>query len=78
MAEGSRPWFRLILAAICDFIFIFALAGYLIAKVTGGTTEGGFELNGLPALVLFAIVIAYFWFAPKFGGTLFRRLFRVA
>lgn len=66
---------RKVFAAILDFIFVFAIAGYVIAQFAGGTTEGGFELKGGPALLLFAIVILYFIIFRRFlGGTVFQRL----
>ncbi len=71
MTEDTRPatW-KVVVAFILDLLTSFILFGYLIAKLTGNTTEGGFELNGLPALVLFAAVIAYMWLMPRFGGRL--------
>ncbi len=79
MTEPAPPraatW-RKVLAAILDFLTVFLVLGYLIALVTGDTTEEGFNLTGLPALVLFAAIFAYFWFLPKFGGTLWQRILR--
>lgn len=78
--NGARPatW-KIVVAAILDFLLVFFAAGYAIAMLTGGTTAGGFELNGAPALVLFALVIAYFVVMNKWlGGTLFKRLFGIA
>lgn len=77
--EVSRPkpasTARKVFAAILDFFFIFIVAGYGVAQFTGGTTEGGFELKGAPAFVVFAIVILYFIIFRRFlGGTLFQRL----
>ncbi|MCW5688681.1 MAG: RDD family protein [Pseudolabrys sp.] len=69
---------RKVFAAILDFFFIFIVAGYAIAQFSGGTTEGGFELNGAPAFALFGIVILYFIVFSRFlGGTLFQRLLGV-
>jgi len=66
---------RKVVAAILDFFFIFIIAGYVVARFTGGTTEGGFELKGMPAFALFGIVILYFIVFSRFlGGTLFQRL----
>ena len=76
MAE--RPFWKLLIAGILDFLLVFLLGGYLIALATGGTTEGGFSLTGLPAILLFALVTVYFWGRRRLGGTLFRRLFGVA
>jgi hypothetical protein len=68
---------RKVLAAIFDFIMIFFVAGYVIGYLTGGLSEQGFSLNGGPALILFAVIIAYFVMFSKFlGGTLWQRVFR--
>lgn len=68
---------RIVAAAILDFITIFFLGGYVIGWATGNTTEGGFQLNGMPALILFAVIVLYFvigsWFA---GGTIWQRVLR--
>lgn len=79
MIEAQKPatW-KVVIAAILDFFLVFLLGGYIIATLTGNMTEGGFQLNGLPALVLFAVVILYFWGMRKVGGTVFRRLFGIA
>jgi len=78
--NGARPstW-KIVVAAILDFLLVFFGAGYVIARLTGNTTADGFELNGGPALLLFALVIAYFVVMNKWlGGTLFKRLFGIA
>ncbi|MHA1570668.1 MAG: hypothetical protein ACTSWM_02515 [Alphaproteobacteria bacterium] len=74
--EGKQvaTW-RKAVAAILDFFTAFFVFGYLIARFTGDTTEGGFELNGMPAIVLFVLVIAYFVIGRKFlGGTIWQRI----
>ncbi len=79
MSDDAKPvgTGRKILAGILDFITSFGGLGYLIAKFTGDTTENGFQLNGLPALVLFALVLAYFILLPKFvGGTIWQKILR--
>ena len=48
-----------ILAGIVDTI-ILVLIFYVIAVLTGQTTEGGFELTGGPALLAFAVYFLYF------------------
>jgi len=69
---GPATW-RLVLAAILDFITAFSVLGYLVARATGGLTENGFQLTGMPALLLFALIIAYFVIFNKFlGGTIWR------
>jgi uncharacterized membrane protein len=56
---------RIVLAAILDFATVFAVAGYVIARLTGNLTENGFQLTGVPALVLFALIAAYFIVASR-------------
>lgn len=75
MTDDKPSTWKVVLAAILDFFLIFFVGGYVIAALTGGTTEGGFNLNGLPAVILIALIILYFWGAKRFGGTLFQRLF---
>jgi len=78
MADQKVSTWKVVLAAILDFLLVFLGGGYVIALVTGGTTDGGFQLNGAPALILFALVIAYFVVMKRLGGTLFKRLFGIA
>jgi uncharacterized RDD family membrane protein YckC len=65
---------RRIGAGILDFITVFFGGGYLIAKLTGNTTEGGFSLSGFPAVVLFVLVAAYFVAGHYYGGTIWQRV----
>lgn len=75
MASGSAaPMWKKIVAAILDFFTVFLVGGIVIANITGETTSGGFELDGLSALVLFAVIAAYFVLGHKFGGTLWQRI----
>jgi len=71
MDTPKKPsMFKRVFAGIFDFLTIFVGGGWIIATMTGNTTEGGFSLNGAPALVLFALVIAYFVIGRKYlGGT---------
>ncbi len=74
-AKPTVSTWRKVVAAILDFFFIFFAGGYLIGLLTGGTTEKGFSLSGGPALLLFALIIAYFIVLGRYlGGTLFQRL----
>jgi len=42
------------------------------AKLTRGTTQGCFELSGMPAII---VIIAYFWLGSRYaGGTLWQRI----
>jgi DMSO reductase anchor subunit len=78
MAEANAvPTWRKVVAAILDFFTVFLVGGWIIARLTGNTTEGGFELNGMPALILFALIAAYFWFGSRnLGGTIWQRILR--
>ncbi len=69
---------RKVFAAILDFVFIMVAAGYFIGYLTGGLTEGGFDLHGGPAFILFAVIVLYFVIFPRYlGGTLWQRLLGV-
>jgi hypothetical protein len=72
--EKPKTW-KVVLAAILEFMLVCFIGGYLIEALTGGMTDGGFALSGLPALVLFAMIGFYFWGMRRLGGTLFKRLF---
>lgn len=75
MATEPVPTWKKVVAAILDFLTIFFVAGYVIAQFTGETTEEGFQLNGASALLLFAIIAAYFVVGRKYaGGTLWQRI----
>jgi hypothetical protein len=74
----ARTWKR-VMAAVLDFFTIFFAGGMLIARLTGGETSGGFALEGGPALVLFALVVAYFYVGRRhLGGTLWDRILGIA
>ncbi|MCW1932899.1 hypothetical protein [Pararhodobacter zhoushanensis] len=75
MSTAPATW-RIILAAILDFFTIFAVGGYVIAKLTGNVTESGFSLSGMPAVLLFAVMIGYFVAGRYLGGTLWQRILR--
>jgi hypothetical protein len=75
-AAQPATW-RIVLAAIFDFLTAFLVFGYIIASVFGGKTADGFQLNGLPALLLFVLIAAYFILFNRFlGGTLWKRILR--
>jgi len=77
VSETAKPatW-RVVVAFLLDLFFSFFVIGYAVAAVTGGTTEGGFALAGFPAIVLFALWIAYMAGMPRLGGRVFQRLFK--
>ncbi len=75
--ERAAIWKRVV-AVILDLVTVFAIGGYVIGALTGGLTSDGFSLNGAPALVLFAVVVAYFFVCRRYaGGTLWDRIFRI-
>jgi len=68
---------RIVIAAIFDFLTAFFVFGYIIAWIFGGRTEDGFKLNGPPALLLFALIFAYFIVFNRYlGGTIWKRILR--
>jgi hypothetical protein len=70
----AATWKR-VLAAILDFFTVFFAGGLLIARLTGSETASGFRLEGGPAFVLFALVVAYFYVGRRhLGGTLWDRI----
>ncbi len=79
MSEQTAPvatW-RKVLAGIFDFLPVFFVGGYVIGKLTGNLTDDGFKLEGLPALLLFALIIVYFVVGRKYlGGTIWQRILR--
>ena len=66
-------------ATFLDLFTAFLSIGWVIGKMTGNITpEGGFQLSGGPALLLFALVGAYFFIGRRFaGGTLWDRVFGI-
>ena len=77
MTDATKPanW-RIILAFILDLFTSFFVLGFIVAWLTGGLTGTGFQLNGLPALILFALMIAYFWLNKRLGWRLWWRLLK--
>jgi hypothetical protein len=75
--EKTVATWRIVLAAILDFLTAFFVLGFVIAWFSGGMTEGGFQLNGMPALILFVLIFVYFWAGKKyFGGTIWKRILK--
>ncbi len=72
---NPAPTWKKVIAFFIDLLGTFIIFGYVIALITGNTTDEGFQLNGLPAFVLFASIIGYFIAMNKFaGGTLGKKL----
>jgi hypothetical protein len=73
----SKPistW-RKVLAAILDFLSVFFVGGYAIGYLTGNVTAEGFQLQGGPALILAAVIVAYFVIFTKYlDGTPWQRV----
>ena len=66
---------RKVFAAILDFFTVFFVFGYTIGQLTGNVTNEGFKLEGVPALVMFALIIIYFVVGTKYlGGTIWQRI----
>lgn len=66
---------RKVFAANLDFLLIFVVGGYVVARGRRRTTSEGFELKGGPAFLVFEIVVLYFIVFRRFpGGTLLQRL----
>ena len=75
--ENKVSTWRIILAFILDLFTAFFVLGYIIAAITGDTTESGFSLNGLPAVILFVLVVAYFIVLGRYaGGTIWQRILK--
>ncbi len=76
-APATPATWRIVLAAILDFFTAFFVFGFVIAWATNGMTPAGFSLSGLPALLLFAAIVAYFVVGKRVGGTLWKRILGV-
>ncbi|MGV1869379.1 hypothetical protein [Agrobacterium rosae] len=75
-ARQPSTW-RIVLAAILDFFTAFWIFGYLVALVFGGRTENGFSLQGMPAVLVFALIVAYFLVFNRYlGGTIWKRILK--
>jgi len=74
IVKPAATW-RKVSAAILDFFTIFFVLGYTIAQLTGGVTNDGFKLEGMPALAMFALIAIYFVAGSKYlGGTIWQRI----
>jgi uncharacterized membrane protein YkvI len=81
MTEPAKraPVWKRVIASILDFFTAFFVFGMAIAYFTGETTSKGFNLTGWSALLLFALVVAYFFVGRRhLGGTLWDRIFGIA
>ena len=72
------PVWKRVLAAILDFFTVFFVLGWVIGSFTGNTTEEGFNLQGWPAFLLFALLVAYYFVSRRYaGGTLWDHILRI-
>ena len=67
-ATPAHSAWKIVLAAILDFLTVFFVGGWIIGRATGSLTPDGFSLSGRPALLLFAVIIVYFVAAKRLGG----------
>jgi len=80
---GESPLWKYNLAGILDLLLAFIVFTFLLASLGLAkpvpTPQGlpGINLQGGPALVLLAWIIAYFIGLRRAGGTVFQRLLRV-
>ncbi len=88
MAEYDPPqplWKRNV-AGILDFLLIFFVAGFVVAKMFGSDPlpdsipggaqpAAGFSLTGWRAVGALVLIVAYFVWLGRTGGTVFQRLF---
>lgn len=73
-AKPPVATWRKVVAAILDVLMVFFAGGYVVGWLTGNIVDGGFTLEGAPALILFALIVAYFVVFTKFlGGTPWQR-----
>ncbi len=76
-ARFQRPvalW-RKALAAMLDVFLAFHVAGYVVGLFASDLQDGAYELEGIPALIHFALIAAYFLiFTFVLGGTIWQRL----
>ena len=56
-----------VVALIIDTVILFVV-GYVLAAITGNTTDGGFNMQGAPALMLFVIWILYYILLEGYMG----------
>ncbi|MEM9443673.1 MAG: hypothetical protein AAGA73_24795 [Pseudomonadota bacterium] len=72
-----RPLIQLV-AATLDLFIIFIPAAFTAATFAGSITPTGNQLNGWPALCVFALTGLYVVFGKKlFGGTIWQRLLKI-
>lgn len=81
--DPPQPLWKRNLAGVLDFLLVAIGLGYPLGKLPGNS-PGAFAsnpgvhevwgLSGLPLLLLFVLVVAYFVVLGRTGGTVFQRL----
>jgi uncharacterized RDD family membrane protein YckC len=84
--DPPQPQWKRVVAGILDFLVVFLLLGFILAKIFPGgpgaphpvpsaTTVEFFSLNWQGAALLVVLIVAYFVILGRTGGTVFQRLF---
>jgi hypothetical protein len=84
--DPAQPTWKRVVAGILDFLLASLVFGFVLGKIfpaephavpnfPGATTTELFGLSGWPALLLLALIIAYFVILGRTGGIIFQRLF---
>jgi hypothetical protein len=85
--DPPQPMWKRNVAGILDFLLAVIVLGYPLSKLPGNqstnppsfgpgtTTVELVGLSGRPALLLLALLIAYFVVLGRTGGTVFQRVF---
>jgi uncharacterized RDD family membrane protein YckC len=75
----QAPTWKVVLAFVLDFFITFFVFGYVVAYLTGNTTPNGFSIEGIPALVAFALIVAYFVLMNRvLHWTIGKKIMRIA
>lgn len=73
------PTWKIILSFIIDFALTLFIFGYSIAWFLNEIKDGAFNLKGIPALILFSLVFAYFMVMNRcFGGTIGKKILGIS
>ena len=82
--DPPQPMSKRSVASVLDFVLALLGFGYVVSKIFGVKSEvpdihgelvTTFELGKGPALLVIALLVAYFILLGQTGGTVFQRLF---
>jgi hypothetical protein len=76
--HGRAACLELLAAGVLDILPVFLICADRIARAMSGIAERGFQLEGWPAVLLFALDIRCLQGLRRIGGTVFRWLLGVA